>query len=120
MFELIKKEELLKYGVTQTELMERFLLQLQKDFQLSALDSYLQISESVSPEEIHRVVAETLKEITIYSSAKFQDLIYRIDISDKDYVAAIRNNKDETFNLLAELIIKRILQKVILKLVHSN
>ncbi|MCW3075883.1 MAG: hypothetical protein JWO32_492, partial [Bacteroidetes bacterium] len=50
-----------------------------------------------------------------------QQLLYRIDVSEKQFADALSYKSNVNHNdVLADLIIKRILQKVILKVIYSK
>jgi hypothetical protein len=49
------------------------------------------------------------------------NLLYRIDISEAQLKRYLNKNKDEShFNVIAELIIKRVLQKVVIRQMYKN
>ena len=50
-----------------------------------------------------------------------QQLLYRVDINEKQLSTRLQENKEEEYlSIVSELIIKRILQKVVLKKHFSN
>lgn len=120
MTELIKEEELQKYGISQQMLLEKFYAQLRKDFEMSGLESYFGMPEETSFETMKSSLSGILSRIPASSSSKLQELIYRVDIPDRQYSEALRNATGPAIDVLAELLIKRILQKVILKIVYSK
>lgn len=120
MTELIKEEELQKYGITQQMLLEKFYAQLRKDFEMSGLESYFSMPEEASLDSMKFSLSGILSKISSSSPSKLQELIYRVDIPDKQYSEALKNAAAPAMEVLAELLIKRILQKVILKIVYSK
>lgn len=98
------------------DLFELFCAQLRKDFQGSGLNA--DFTENLPREfiPIRTLICKELEKIMNGSLSSLQGLLYRVDISEqqlKQYRSAesTRNYPE----LLAELIIKRVLQKVILK-----
>jgi hypothetical protein len=103
------------------DLYELFKFQLTKDFESAGLD--ITFTKNL-PKELKALRDSIQEEITQSSKQKAQllpILLYRIDISELQIKNYSKNNADLTYEaILAELIIKRILQKVILKKTFSN
>lgn len=116
---LITSSELEKIGVSQQELLQKFNEQLIKDFERGGLEHYLKPLISFEYSDIHFQLNKTLSDIVSKESSKYQQLLYLIDIPEKDFKEAL-NETDENNKMdsVADLIIKRILQKVVLKLVY--
>jgi hypothetical protein len=98
-----------------------FLQQLKKDFQNSGIDVAF-IDEFIQDYEfIHSSISHRLNHLLKNGTFKLNELLYRIDISEIQISNLSRKKPQLTFeDLLAELIMKRILQKVVIKLVHKN
>ncbi len=121
MQQLIKKQELDLLKISQEELIEKFKIQLVKDFEMSDVLDYLEPITVFDYESICHNVAKALKSIDTRDFSKYQHLLYRIDISEKQLDAELKaNSSGERYSILADLIIKRILQKVILKIQYSK
>jgi len=121
MADIISQDELQKYGLSAESLLAKFKEQLLKDFEMSNVQMYLDPVDDLSYEAIHLNVSRALNKIIEKAHSNFQQLLYRIDISEKQYQDAVREHRDADKNsVLADLIIKRVLQKVILKLIYSK
>lgn len=118
---LIKQEQLDVLRVSQQELIEKFNIQLLKDFEMSDVSAYLEPIVVFEYDEIHSNIMNALKKIDNKDFSKYQHLLYRIDISEKTVELELKSKPDsERYAVLADLIIKRILQKVILKIQFSK
>jgi hypothetical protein len=121
MGQLIKQEQLDVLKVSQQELIEKFNIQLLKDFEMSDVAAYLEPIVVFEYDEIHSNIMNALKKIDNKDFSKYQHLLYRIDISEKTVELELKSKSDsERYAVLADLIIKRILQKVILKIQFSK
>lgn len=110
-----------RQALSRQDLFEAFKKQLSKDFEQSNLPSdfvnffdadYINIREKIA-EEIQRNQGKT--------SFNLMQLLYRIDISEaqlKKYMDAKAN--ENYFRVLAELIIKRVLQKVVIRRFYKS
>lgn len=111
----------LKAGLLQQELFALFCEQLKKDFEVSGCDvDFIQNlpSDFLS---LKRVLSEQLNKLGKSSTSKLPELLYRIDLSEQQIKRRTQQAIQENFDdLLAELIIKRILQKVILKKTYKK
>jgi hypothetical protein len=117
---LVKQEELTKLGVTHEELLQKFIDQLKRDFEMSNVLDYLPSINTSTYGDIHSGVCVAIEKIRSHTSL-FQQLLYRIDISEKQLSEGMRLTESGRENeTVADLIIKRVLQKVILKLVYSK
>ncbi len=98
-----------------------FAQQLRKDFESSGLPADFVDHLSRDFETLRTQIAEVLEPLNRNHSANLPTLLYRVDLSEhqlRKYGAA---EPDLSFELmLAGLIIKRILQKVILKKTFSK
>lgn len=121
MGQLVKQEQLDLLRVSQQELIEKFNIQLLKDFEMSDVSAYLEPIVVFEYDEIHSNIMNALKKIDNKDFSKYQHLLYRIDISEKTVELELKLKPDsERYIVLADLIIKRILQKVILKIQFSK
>lgn len=118
---LINQQQLDVLKVSQQELIEKFYIQLLKDFEMSDVSAYLEPIVVFEYDEIHSNIMNALKKIDNKDFSKYQHLLYRIDISEKTLELELKLKPDsERYAVLADLIIKRILQKVILKIQFSK
>ncbi len=114
MMELITIQELSKIGLSQKELLNKFNAQLIKDFERGGLENYLKPLISFNYSDIQQQLVATLSTILAKESSKYKQLLYIIDLPENKSV-----NPEDT-SIISDLIIKRILQKVILKLIYSK
>lgn len=99
-----------------TALFEAFKQQLIKDFEQSSFP--IDAVENLSPnyKEIHSIIQSLLEHNEFSSQHNIMQLIYRIDISETLLSKYLTENKDRNyFDVIAELIIKRVLQKVVIR-----
>ena len=109
------------HSLQKTDLFEKFKLQLHKDYELAGFDTYSPKISSNNLDAITDEILNSLLKIEKASSTGIQNLLYRIDISEKQIHHASQLNTQLNFNqVITELIIKRTLQKVILKQHYSS
>lgn len=108
--------ELEIYNSLATEnLFDLFKSQLKKDFETCAINTDF-ISDL--PQQYDLLKLAIIQELTplLNNNSTLQNLLYRIDVSELQIKNYAQTKSNISFNeILAELIIKRILQKVILK-----
>lgn len=103
-------------GLTKPDLFEKFKVQLKKDFDNCALESGFCNELTSNYHELLRILELQLDIIGKKFSGKLNELLYRIDISEHQIKKLSRLNTEKTLNeVMAELIIKRELQKVVYK-----
>ncbi len=103
-------------GLQQEDLFELFRLQLKKDFESCGLDVTFTDDLPSIFEELQKIILKQVEYLLSGGSQYFAGLLYRIDISEQQIQRY--GNDHPHLNLaetLSELIIKRVLQKVILK-----
>lgn len=121
MTDLLKDSELDKYGLTPEVLLVKFNAQLLKDFEMSGVQEYLKTYSGGNYEHIQLQLAQILRNIIANNNHSLNNLIYRIDITEKQVSEKLNSEQKRSYeNVLAELIIKRVLQKVILKQIYSK
>ncbi|MBA3663609.1 MAG: hypothetical protein H0W61_05305 [Bacteroidetes bacterium] len=121
MIELFKEEELEKSGLSREVLLQKFREQLLRDFEMCNVHSYLQPFSELTYPLIHANLSQAIEKIISAGSSFYQQLLYRIDISEKQLAEGLHENMGVKENeVVASLIIKRILQKVILKVIYSK
>ncbi|MES2678289.1 MAG: hypothetical protein V4635_00325 [Bacteroidota bacterium] len=97
------------------DLFKLFKKQLKKDFETSGVEAGF--AENLLPEWLFlkEVIGRALKPVS-HNNSLLTSLLYRVDINETEIQHARALNGDMAFEeLMAELIIKRILQKVVLK-----
>ena len=98
------------------ELFEAFKSQLVRDFEQSNFPSNFVTSLEPDYNHIHEKIAFELQRHERKSDFNLMHLLYRVDISETQLKRYLSESKDENhFNVIAELIIKRVLQKVVIK-----
>jgi len=97
------------------DLFDAFKTQLIKDFKQSNFPT--DFLEALEPDysSIHGKISSELQR-NQKTDLNLMPLLYRIDISEAQLKRYLNENKDEDyFNVIAELIIKRVLQKIVIK-----
>jgi hypothetical protein len=98
------------------KLFELFIAQLIKDFSSSNFDTSFIYHLKPDVQEIQFALIEQLEKEEKISKTKLRNLLYRVDISEKQILKLSKVKIENSFNeILSELIIKRILQKVVFK-----
>jgi hypothetical protein len=98
-----------------------FKSQLAKDFEQSNFSA--DFAETLEPdyERIVDIISAELKNNEKKSDSSFMPLLYRIDISEMQLKKYLDANKTEPYyTVIAELIIKRVLQKVVIKQFYKH
>lgn len=103
------------------DLFTAFKLQLVKDFEQSNFPSDFVAALEPNYDSIHTKIAKELQRHENKTDFSLMQLLYRIDISEGQLKRYLNENKNDTyFNVMAELIIKRVLQKVVIKQYYKN
>lgn len=103
-------------GISKPGLFEKFKVQLNKDFENCGLSG--EFSSNLIPDYnlIIEVLTSVVEKINKSSSGKLNELLYRVDISEAQIKKAFNLNPDVSLNaIIAGLIIKRELQKIVIK-----
>ena len=101
-------------GISKPGLFEKFKLQMQKDFEICGLDGNFAVDLSQDYKSIVERVNSEVEKIN-KSSGKLSELLYRIDISEAQIKKASGLNQNSFTEIIAELIVKRELQKIVIK-----
>lgn len=108
-------------SLQRVDLFEKFKTQLYRDFELCG---FADEAPQLSSNNLEHVFQEVLKAVMIIEkkdSASIQNLLYRIDVTELQIKKEASNHPEKNFQqILAELIVKRVLQKVILKEQYSK
>ena len=103
----------------QSEWLEKFKLQTYKDYELAGVLKYLPFLETNTLEELEQAFYQSV--VKLEMSHALKNLLYRIDLTELQIKQAALKNPEKALQwLLAELMIKRILQKVVLKNLYSK
>lgn len=102
--------------LSSTDLFEAFKMQLTKDFEQSNFQS--DFINALEPDytRIHEKIVLELQRAEKRADSTLMHLLYRIDISETQLNKYLNENSNENHLVtIAELIIKRVLQKVVIK-----
>lgn len=109
------------HSLQKVDLFEKFKAQLYRDFELCG---FADEAPKLSSNNLEHVFQEVLKSVMIIEkkdSSSIQNLLYRIDVTEFQIKKEASIHPEKNFQqILAELIVKRILQKVILKQQYSK
>ena len=98
-----------------------FYTQLKKDFEGAGVGAGILQGIESDPVRVRDVVLSAVQDVSRHNSQQLPSLLYRIDISEKKLRDFSRKNGHLSFEeIVSELIIRRILQKVVLKNRFSN
>lgn len=95
-------------------LLRDLILQLLKDFQTAQLPLALDTDERYSFEGLRDCLAQTISE-HLKNGGTLKNLLNRVDLTEKQIHRAIPTAIHASVGLLSELIIKRELQKVVIR-----
>ncbi len=102
------------------QVFEAFKAQLIKDFDFANFPNNFRESLPMNYEDLKETIMQTLKSGEACGS-EISQLLYRIDIDEKQLKSYLLKYKDAAYySVLSELIIKRILQKVIIQLHYKK
>ena len=111
----------IKNQLNSKELFDAFKKQLAKDFVQNSFSA--DFIDGFEPDytSIHEKIVRELQYNENKSDHTIMSLLYRIDISEAQLKRYLNENKnDNYFNVIAELIIKRVLQKVVIRQYYKN
>jgi hypothetical protein len=102
-------------------LFDAFKMQLIKDFDQSNFPSDFVGTLEPDYASIHKKIVDQLERTQGKSDFSLSRLLNRIDISDAQFNRYLTEYKNESrFSVIAELIIKRVLQKVVIRQHYKN
>jgi len=90
--------------------------QIKKDHQTAGIPIKILVGRSYSFQELSDLLVQKFRDV---SSAQLSQLLYRVDISESQ-LASQMNSPGLDLKVIADMIIKRELQKVILRLKYSS
>ena len=111
----------IKNQLSHKDLFNAFKMQLIRDFEQSNFP--VDFVNTIEPDYagIVEQIASELQRNDKKTDLNLMHLLYRVDISEAQLKKYLNENKNETyFNVIAELIIKRVLQKVVIKQYYKN
>lgn len=111
----------IKAHLHSSDLFAAFKLQLSKDFQQSNFSAAF--VEQLEPDynTIINKIAFELQRNESRADSSLMQLLYRVDISEAQLKRYLNKRENENyFAVLAEVIVKRVLQKVVIKQYYKN
>ena len=95
--------------------------QIIKDFEMFGMEIKFSGNAYNAYEELFNQIQPHIEKLISTNQTKFMGIIYRIDISDFQIKKALADNTSEPFaDLITDLIIKRELQKVVIRHHYKN
>ena len=95
--------------------------QIIKDFDMFGMDIKFSGNAYNAYEELFDQIEPQINKLISNNHSKFLGIIYRIDISDLQIKKAVDENASESFSeIITDLIIKRELQKVVIRNHYKN
>jgi len=90
--------------------------QIIKDFDMFGLEIRFSGNAYNAYEELFEQIEPHIKKLIDSNQSKFMGILYRIDVSDEQVKKAVNENSSEPFSeIITDLIIKRELQKVVIR-----
>ncbi len=108
------------HSLQQNNMFDKFKIQLQNDFNLAGLEEYAPIITTNNLNDIVDAVLNSILNIEKFEPTAISNLLYRIDVSEHKIQQEVAKIQSLNFNvIITELIIKRTIQKIILKQHYS-
>lgn len=90
--------------------------QIIKDFDMFGLEIKFSGNAYNAYEELFEQIEPHIKNLIDTNQSKFMGILYRIDLNDEQIKKAVNENHSESFSeIITDLIIKRELQKVVIR-----
>lgn len=90
--------------------------QIIKDFEMFGMEIKFSGNAYQAYEELFEQIEPHIDQLIRSNQQKFMGVLYRIDLSDEQIKKAVRENASESFSaIVTDLIIKRELQKVVIR-----
>ena len=103
------------------DLVKATAAQIIKDFDMFGLEIKFSGNAYNAYEELFEQIEPHIKKLIDSNHSKFMGILYRIDVSDEQVKKAINDNSSEAFSeIVTDLIIKRELQKVVIRNHYSK
>ena len=108
-------------GISKPDLFEKFKQQLKKDFEGSGLDGDFALELIADYASIHSKLTLEIEKVNKLAVSKLTGLLYRIDVNETQIRKLSNERPGSNMNeIISELIIKRELQKIIIKEHYRN
>ncbi len=116
-----EKEFSVQAYLNDLQILQQTADQIKKDFSFFALEISFSGNKEEAYAELFNQIYPHLKQLMDSDNNKFFALLYRVDISEKQIARAQADAKnEEPAKTISDLIIKRCLQKVILRKLYSK
>ena len=103
------------------DLIKATAAQVIRDFDMFGLEVTFSGNAYNAYEELFDQVEPQIRKLIDTNRSKFMGILYRIDVSDEQIRKAVRDNTSEPFSeIVTDLIIKRELQKVVIREHYSR
>lgn len=90
--------------------------QIIKDFEMFGMEIKFSGNAYNAYEELFDQIEPQVKKLIDSNQSKFMGILYRIDLNDEQVKKAVKENSSEPFSfIITDLIIKRELQKVVIR-----
>lgn len=107
--------DLSKY-INRLDLIKDTANQIIKDFDMFGMEIKFSGNAYNAYEELFEQIEPHMNQLINSNQSKFMGILYRIDLSDVQIKKAVEENKSESFSaIVTDLIIKRELQKVVIR-----
>jgi hypothetical protein len=95
--------------------------QIIKDFDMFGMEIKFSGNKYNAYEELFNQIEPHINKLISSNHQKFMGILYRIDLSDEQIKKAVSENSSESFSeIITDLIIKRELQKVVIRKHYSK
>lgn len=112
---MVNFTDLSKY-FNQLDLIKDTANQIIKDFDMFGLEIKFSGNAFNAYEELFEQIEPHINQLITSNQQKFMSILYRIDLSDEQIKKAVNENSSEPFSaIVSDLIIKRELQKVVIR-----
>ncbi|MDP1746581.1 MAG: hypothetical protein Q8L90_13465 [Bacteroidota bacterium] len=112
---LVNFTDLSKY-INRLDLIKDTANQIIKDFDMFGLEIKFSGNAFNAYEELFEQIEPHIDQLITSNQQKFMSILYRIDLSDEQIKKAVNENSSEPFSaIVSDLIIKRELQKVVIR-----
>lgn len=112
---MINFTDLSKY-INRLDLIKDTANQIIKDFDMFGLEIKFSGNAFNAYEELFEQIEPHIDQLITSNQQKFMSILYRIDLSDEQIKKAVNENSSEPFSaIVSDLIIKRELQKVVIR-----
>jgi hypothetical protein len=113
--ELPVTQEHLQQFVLRLDLLKEVVAQLNKDFQLNGFEVNFTGNEQNAYRELSDQLMPVIDYMLEYQTERFWSLLYGIDLNESKVREALFGEDVNTLQLLTDLILKRELQKVVIR-----